>query len=60
MLGVAYGGQIHVVQSDTGNLIVVDTCCDGGRPPVNTLVGPRDAHPNLTKPPAAQPPQVHH
>lgn len=35
----AYGGQIHVVHTAAGDVMVTDTCCGGGEPPVEPLVG---------------------
>jgi ABC-type Mn2+/Zn2+ transport system ATPase subunit len=28
----AYGGQMHVVHTDTGDMLLADTCCGGGEP----------------------------
>jgi ABC-type Mn2+/Zn2+ transport system ATPase subunit len=39
----AYGGQLHVVHTRTGDLILNDSCCGGGEPPVAQLVGTQDA-----------------
>jgi ABC-type Mn2+/Zn2+ transport system ATPase subunit len=38
-LGRAYGGQLHVVHTPEGDILVTDTCCGGGEPPVAQLVG---------------------
>jgi manganese/iron transport system ATP-binding protein len=38
----AYGGQLHVVHTTSGDLVVTDSCCDGGHPPVDQLVGAPD------------------
>ena len=39
----AYGDQMHVVQTEHGNVIVTDTCCGGGQPPVDKVLG-SDSH----------------
>ncbi len=39
VLEEAYGAQMHVVNTDTGSVIVTDTCCSGGQPPVNRVIG---------------------
>jgi ABC-type Mn2+/Zn2+ transport system ATPase subunit len=41
-LARAYGGQLHVVHTSTGDVIVTDSCCGGGEPPVAQLVGTPD------------------
>ena len=28
----AYGGQMHVIHTDTGDMLLTDTCCGGGEP----------------------------
>jgi ABC-type Mn2+/Zn2+ transport system ATPase subunit len=38
-LARAYGGQLHVVHTAGGDVIVTDSCCGGGEPPVAQLVG---------------------
>ena len=38
-LARAYGGQLHVVHTADGDVLVTDSCCGGGRPPVAQLVG---------------------
>jgi manganese/iron transport system ATP-binding protein len=38
----AYGGQLHVVHTTSGDLVVTDSCCGGGHPPVEQLVGAPD------------------
>ena len=38
-LGAAYGNQLHVVHGQDGDFMVTDTCCGGGTPPVETLLG---------------------
>ena len=38
-LARAYGGQLHVVHTDAGDVVVTDSCCGGGEPPVAQLVG---------------------
>jgi ABC-type Mn2+/Zn2+ transport system ATPase subunit len=38
-LARAYGGQLHVVHTSGGDVIVTDSCCGGGEPPVAQLVG---------------------
>jgi manganese/iron transport system ATP-binding protein len=38
-LARAFGGQLHVVHTPTGDLFVTDSCCGGGEPPVAQLVG---------------------
>jgi ABC-type Mn2+/Zn2+ transport system ATPase subunit len=44
-LAQAYGGQLHVVHTVGGDVIVTDSCCGGGEPPVAQLVGTPDAMP---------------
>ena len=41
-LARAYGGQLHVVHTADGEVLVTDTCCGGGEPPVPQLVGAED------------------
>jgi manganese/iron transport system ATP-binding protein len=41
-LARAYGGQLHVVHTATGDVVVTDSCCGGGEPPVDQLVGTPD------------------
>jgi ABC-type Mn2+/Zn2+ transport system ATPase subunit len=41
-LARAYGGQLHVVHTAAGDVIVTDSCCGGGEPPVDQLVGTPD------------------
>ena len=41
-LAQAYGGQLHVVHTDGGDVVVTDSCCGGGEPPVAQLVGHPD------------------
>jgi manganese/iron transport system ATP-binding protein len=38
-LARAFGGQLHVVRTAAGDVIVTDSCCGGGEPPVAQLVG---------------------
>jgi manganese/iron transport system ATP-binding protein len=38
----AYGDQLHVIRSADGDILVTDTCCGGGHPPVETLLGTED------------------
>lgn len=38
-LARAFGGQLHVVHTPTGDLLLTDSCCGGGEPPVAQLVG---------------------
>jgi manganese/iron transport system ATP-binding protein len=38
-LAQAYGGQMHVVHTEQGVVMVTDTCCGGGRPPVGQVLG---------------------
>lgn len=38
-LGRAYGGQLHVIHTQSGDVIVTDSCCGGGEPPVAQIVG---------------------
>jgi manganese/iron transport system ATP-binding protein len=33
----AYGSHVHVVHTPEGDLLVTDTCCSGGQPPVENL-----------------------
>jgi manganese/iron transport system ATP-binding protein len=42
-LARAYGGQLHVVHTNGGDVVVTDSCCGGGEPPVAPLVGTPDA-----------------
>ena len=42
-LARAYGGQLHVLHTTDGDIIVNDSCCGGGEPPVAPLVGTPDA-----------------
>jgi manganese/iron transport system ATP-binding protein len=35
----AYGSQLHVVHTAAGDVLVTDSCCGGGEPPVERLVG---------------------
>jgi manganese/iron transport system ATP-binding protein len=35
----AYGSQMHVVHTSAGDILVTDSCCGGGEPPVAQLVG---------------------
>jgi ABC-type Mn2+/Zn2+ transport system ATPase subunit len=41
-LARAYGGQLHVVHTTEGDVVVTDSCCGGGEPPVAALVGSGD------------------
>jgi ABC-type Mn2+/Zn2+ transport system ATPase subunit len=38
-LALAFGGQLHVVHTPQGDVVVTDSCCGGGEPPVAQLVG---------------------
>jgi ABC-type Mn2+/Zn2+ transport system ATPase subunit len=38
-LARAFGGQLHVVHTPEGDVVVTDSCCGGGEPPVAPLVG---------------------
>ncbi len=38
-LARAYGGQLHVVHTNGGDVVVTDSCCGGGEPPVAQLMG---------------------
>jgi manganese/iron transport system ATP-binding protein len=38
-LARAYGGQLHLVHTAEGDVLVTDSCCGGGEPPVPQLVG---------------------
>ncbi len=42
-LGRAYGGQLHVVHTEAGDVLVTDSCCSGGEPPVAQIVGVEEA-----------------
>ena len=42
-LARAYGGQLHVLHTADGDILVNDSCCGGGQPPVAPLVGTPDA-----------------
>ena len=35
----AYGNQMHVVHTEDGSIVVADTCCSGGHPPVAQVLG---------------------
>jgi manganese/iron transport system ATP-binding protein len=39
ILSEAYGDQMHVVHTENGDVIVTDTCCGGGQPPVDRVIG---------------------
>ncbi len=39
ILSQAYGNQMHVVRTPSGELFVTDDCCDGGVPPVPQMLG---------------------
>ena len=39
----AYGEQMHIVETENGSVIVTDTCCGGGQPPVAQVIG-YDSH----------------
>jgi ABC-type Mn2+/Zn2+ transport system ATPase subunit len=39
----AYGGHLHVLHTSSGDLIVTDSCCGGGEPPVDQIVGTPEA-----------------
>lgn len=41
-LALAYGGQLHVVHTSRGDVVVTDSCCGGGEPPVAQFVGKPD------------------
>ncbi len=43
VLTEAYGNQMHVVTTGEGNVVVTDTCCSGGQPPVKQMLG-SDSH----------------
>ena len=38
-LAHVYGGQLHVVHTDAGDVVVTDSCCGGGEAPVAQLMG---------------------
>jgi ABC-type Mn2+/Zn2+ transport system ATPase subunit len=44
-LAAAYGGHIHVVHTETGDMLLTDTCCDDSQPPPQVTLGrlPDDA-----------------
>ena len=42
-LARAYGGQLHVLHTADGDILVNESCCGGGQPPVAPLVGTPDA-----------------
>lgn len=42
-LALAYGGQLHVLHTSGGDVVVTDSCCGGGEPPVEQMVGKPDA-----------------
>lgn len=35
----AYGGQLHIIHTANGDVAVTDSCCGGGSPPVEQLIG---------------------
>jgi manganese/iron transport system ATP-binding protein len=39
ILSQAYGSQMHVVHTKQGELVIADTCCNGGQPPVPQMLG---------------------
>lgn len=41
-LARAYGGQLHVLHTSAGDVVVTDSCCGGGEPPVAQLMGTPD------------------
>ena len=41
-LARAYGGQLHVLHTTDGDILVTDSCCGGVKPPVAPLVGTPD------------------
>jgi len=43
ILSRAYGSHLHVVHAADGDLLVTDTCCSGGRPPVEPII---NGHPD--------------
>jgi ABC-type Mn2+/Zn2+ transport system ATPase subunit len=50
---VAYGGQMHVMTTARGDLLVADTCCGGGEP-VAPAVGVNVGAASIMPPPAAE------
>jgi manganese/iron transport system ATP-binding protein len=38
-LRLAYGGQLHIIHTAQGDIAVTDSCCGGGEPPVEQLLG---------------------
>jgi manganese/iron transport system ATP-binding protein len=35
----AYGDQLHIIHTPSGDVVVTDSCCGGGEPPVKQLIG---------------------
>jgi ABC-type Mn2+/Zn2+ transport system ATPase subunit len=35
----AYGGHLHLLHTATGDVVMTDSCCGGGEPPVAQLIG---------------------
>ncbi len=50
---VAYGGQMHVMTTARGDLLVADTCCGGGEP-VAPAIGVNVGTAGIMPPPAAE------
>jgi ABC-type Mn2+/Zn2+ transport system ATPase subunit len=42
-LAAAYGSQMHILQPENGHWVITDTCCSGGQPPVETVLGHAEA-----------------
>ena len=42
-LAAAYGNQMHILQTNNGHWVITDTCCGGGQPPVETVLGHAEA-----------------
>jgi ABC-type Mn2+/Zn2+ transport system ATPase subunit len=38
-LARAYGGHLHLLHTATGDVVMADSCCGGGEPPVAQLIG---------------------
>ena len=41
----AYGSHLHVIHAADGDLLLTDTCCSGGQPPVEQIIGGGSAEP---------------
>lgn len=46
LLARAYGSQVHVLHTPSGDLVIADDGCGGGAPPVESLLGNQGASPD--------------